>query len=128
VNTRVQFGKPLGRFQAIQHQLAQLAAQTAAAGAAARAAFDALDADALQAGFDIAVAKQRASEAAQIGAAIAHQVHGAMGITEEYSLHPLTRRLWAWSAEYGSAACWSERVADIALEQECGVWEFLTAR
>lgn len=128
VNTRVQFGKPLGRFQAIQHQLAQLAGQTAAAGAAARAAFEALDQDEAKAAFDIAVAKQRASEAAQIGAAIAHQVHGAIGITQEYSLHPLTRRLWAWSAEYGTTAYWSGCVADIALDQEHGVWEFLTAR
>ena len=55
----------------------------------------------------IAVAKSRAGEAAGIGAAIAHQIHGAIGFTYEHSLHFLTRRLWAWRDEYGGEAEWN---------------------
>ncbi|MEX2520284.1 MAG: acyl-CoA dehydrogenase family protein, partial [Paracoccaceae bacterium] len=55
-------------------------------------------------------AKLRASEAAGMVAAIAHQTHGAIGFTQEYRLHPLTRRLWAWRDEYGSEGFWAERL------------------
>src|SRR2546430_917720 len=38
----------------------------------------------------------------------AHQAHGAMGVTREYPLHHLTRRLWSWRDEYGSGRWWRE--------------------
>ena len=104
-NERRQFGKPIGRFQAIQQNLAILAGQAAAATAAAD-----LGAEAFAAGLrlpSVAVAKSRASEAAGAGAAIAHQVHGAIGFTYEHSLHFLTRRLWAWRDEYGGESEWN---------------------
>ena len=53
-------------------------------------------------------AKICASEAASLGASTGHGVHGAIGFTHEYRLHLLTRRLWAWRSEYGSATYWSE--------------------
>ena len=43
-------------------------------------------------------------EAAGIGAAIAHQMHGAIGFTQEHQLHYLTRRLWSWRDEFGNEA------------------------
>jgi acyl-CoA dehydrogenase len=84
-NERVQFGRPIGKFQAIQHLLAVLAGHTAAASAAADAAVEAsqIAPDA----FAVAVAKSRTGEAAGKGAEIAHQVHGAMGYTREHNLH-----------------------------------------
>ncbi|MDB5861366.1 MAG: hypothetical protein JWQ76_5055 [Ramlibacter sp.] len=103
-NERVQFGKPIGKFQAIQHQLSVMAEHVAAAGMAAEAAF-ATDAP-LPSPTACAVAKARASEAAQLVASIAHAVHGAIGITEEYDLQLFTRRLHEWRAAHGSEQHW----------------------
>ncbi len=102
---RQQFGKSIGRFQAVQQNLAVLAGQVAAAGAAADMGADAfVDGLRLPA---MAAAKVRAGEAAGAGAAIAHQVHGAIGFTQEHALHHLTRRLWSWRDEWGGEAEWS---------------------
>ena len=102
---RVQFGRPIGTFQAVQQNLAVLAGQTAAAVAAADIAAEAFAGGAGM--LPIAAAKARAGEAAGIGAAIAHQVHGAIGFTFEHSLHFLTRRLWSWRDEFGNDAAWN---------------------
>nr|WP_294509317.1 acyl-CoA dehydrogenase family protein [uncultured Rhodopila sp.] len=102
---RVQFGRPIGKFQAVQQNLAVLAGQTAAAVAAADIA-----AEAVAGGIKIlpiAAAKARVGEAAGIGASIAHQIHGAIGFTFEHSLHFLTRRLWSWRDEFGNDAAWN---------------------
>jgi acyl-CoA dehydrogenase len=102
---RVQFGRPLGKFQAVQQNLAVLAGQTAAACAAADMAGEAVDQGiSLPA---IAAGKARCGEAAGIGAAIAHQVHGAIGFTHEHSLHFLTKRLWSWRDEFGNETVWN---------------------
>ncbi len=87
------------KFQAVQQNLAVLAGQTAAAVAAADMAAEAV-ADGLKL-LPIAAAKARTGEAAGIAAAIAHQVHGAIGFTFEHNLHFLTRRLWSWRDEFG---------------------------
>jgi alkylation response protein AidB-like acyl-CoA dehydrogenase len=104
-NQRVQFGKSIGKFQAIQHQLAVMAEQVAAGGMAAQAAFAAGAPD-LPPPHACAVAKARTSEAAVQVAAIAHAVHGAIGITEEYDLQLSTRRLHEWRGAHGSEAFW----------------------
>ncbi len=101
---RVQFGRPIGKFQAVQQNLAVLAGQTAAAVAAADLAADAV-ANGMKI-LPIAAGKARAGEAAGIAAAIAHQVHGAIGFTFEHNLHFLTRRLWSWRDEFGKDATW----------------------
>ncbi|MFC3228985.1 acyl-CoA dehydrogenase family protein [Marinibaculum pumilum] len=106
---RKQFGRPIGKFQAIQHQLAELAGEAAAAAVAAQTGFAALD-EGRDPWFAIAVAKQRASEAAGKGAAISHQVHGAIGFTYEHHLHYLTRRLWSWRTEFGNARSWATAI------------------
>jgi alkylation response protein AidB-like acyl-CoA dehydrogenase len=104
---RKQFGRPIARFQAIQQQLATLASETSAARAAARRAFMSLD---TPAPFAVAAAKIYAGRAASQAAAIAHQVHGAIGFTREYQLQLLTRRLWAWREEFGNESWWGERL------------------
>ena len=103
---RTQFGRPIGKFQAVQQNLAVLAGQTAAAMAAAGMAAEAVD-DTIRL-LPIAAAKARCGEAAGIGAAIAHQVHGAIGFTHEHSLHFLTKRLWSWRDEFGNETEWNQ--------------------
>ncbi len=106
-NDRIQFGRPIARFQAIQQQLALLAEQAAAASVAVESAATAVAAARPSASLAIAVAKIRAGEAAGKVAEIAHQVHGAIGFTHEHSLHRLTRRLWSWRDEFGTESQWS---------------------
>jgi alkylation response protein AidB-like acyl-CoA dehydrogenase len=128
---RVQFGRPIARFQAIQHNLASLAGEVAAAGAAADAAASAIirhGIDDDRTLFAVAAAKIRAGEAAGAGAAIAHQVHGAMGFTREYSLHQSTRRLWAWRDDFGAESVWAMRLGDMAVRTGAGaLWPVLTS-
>lgn len=126
---RYQFGRPIGKFQAIQQQLATLAGEVAAAGAAAEAAVAAL-ASASQpadATFEIAAAKIRSGEAAGVAAKIAHQIHGAIGFTERHPLHHSTRRLWAWREEFGAESAWAARLGEtiIAGGHE-GLWPAIT--
>jgi acyl-CoA dehydrogenase len=104
-NTRVQFGKPIGKFQAIQHAIAELAEHAAASQVAGLYACRQIDAG--NAEFGAAVAKTRLGSAATRGSAIAHQVFGAIGVTDEHQLHYFTRRLWQWRAEAGSEHEWS---------------------
>jgi acyl-CoA dehydrogenase len=108
VKTRVQFGKPLGKFQAIQQQVAVLAEQAALARAAADMA-----ADAFARGIDlnaIAAAKTVVGEAANVTANIAHQMHGAIGFSQAYALQHLTRRLWSWRDDDGNEADWASHL------------------
>ncbi len=107
---RVQFGRPIGKFQAIQQSLAVLAGQTAAALAAADLAAEAFAESGGKRWLPIAAGKARTGEAAGIGAGIAHQVHGAIGFTLEYQLQFLTRRLWSWRDEFGNEAGWNRLV------------------
>ena len=128
---REQFGRPIGKFQAVQHNLASLAGEVAAASAAADAAAVAIarhgldDARALLA---VASAKIRAGEAAGAGAAIAHQVHGAIGFTREYSLQHATRRLWSWRDDFGAETPWAiELGRHVAGAGADALWPSLTA-
>ncbi|MES2320802.1 MAG: acyl-CoA dehydrogenase family protein [Pseudomonadota bacterium] len=107
-NTRVQFGKPIGKFQAIQHMIAELAGHAAAAQVAGLYACRQIDSgQPARAEFGAAVAKTRLGGAATRSSAIAHQVFGAIGVTDEHQLHYFTRRLWQWRAEAGSEHEWS---------------------
>jgi acyl-CoA dehydrogenase len=105
---RSQFGKPVGRFPGVQQHVVHVAQQAAMLEMAADLAAAAAAADPGLAGqaaaFQVAAAKSVAADAATIATAAAHQAHGAMGVTQEYPLHTFTRRLWAWTREYGTGA------------------------
>ena len=124
-NDRVQFGKPLGKFQAVQHQLAVMAEHLVAASLAAQAAFrDGTSAPRLLAA---AIAKARASEAALLAANISHALHGAIGITEEYDLQLYSRRLHEWRMAHGSEAFWNNWVGAYMLSGDATFCDFVRA-
>lgn len=131
-NERVAFGKLISKFQAVQHNLARLAGETAAAVAAAGSAADTI---ANAKSFDEAVflevasAKIRVGEAAGEGAAIAHQVLGAIGFTKEHTLHRFTRRLWAWRDDFGNESAWAVKLGNLVASKGAdGLWPMLAAR
>jgi acyl-CoA dehydrogenase len=132
---RVQFGRPIGKLQAVQQQLAIAAAEVGAASAAASAA--ARTATTVQMGggrmgapatrFAVAAAKARTGEAAGVVARVAHQVHGAIGFTREHDLRLVTTRLWAWRDEDGTDAQWNAEVGAAALAAgPDGLWPLVT--
>jgi len=124
---REQFDRPLARFQAVQQALAVLAEQVALASAAAQMAADAVSASGTRP-LAIAVAKARIGEAAGDAAAIAHQVHGAIGISQAYRLHYFTRRLWSWRDEFGNETHWLEAIGrSVAKAGPQRLWSELTA-
>lgn len=123
---RVQFGRRIGQFQAIQQELARFAGEAAAAVAAALSA-----AGAMERGGDVtlavASAKIRTAEAAREGALIAHQVHGAIGVTDEHALHHTTLRLWSWREEYGNEAEWAVTLGGLTQKRGAdALWPALT--
>ena len=127
-NDRVQFGRPIGKFQAIQQQLALLAEEAAASLVAVESAALAVAEALPSAEFAIPAAKIRAGEAVAAVTDIAHQVHGAIGFTEEHSLHYLTRRLWSWRDEFGDEAYWAGLLGRrIAASGGAGLWSLITA-
>ncbi len=97
---RRQFGRPIAAFQAVQQHLVGIAQEASLAAAAVEGAARA------PGSFEIAAAKTVASRAALSATRAAHQVHGAMGMTQEYPLHHFSRRLWAWRNEYGDEHRW----------------------
>jgi len=108
VQQRSQFGKPIGSFQAVQHQLSTMAEQVCAARMAAQLCF--ASPSHLPVRSLVAMAKGVAGEAAAALVSGSHAVHGAIGITAEFDLQLYTRRLLAWRAQGGSPAYWSRQV------------------
>ncbi len=123
---REQFGRPISKFQAIQHTLAVMAAEVAAAGRAADAAVSAVGSAREE--VELAAARSRCGEAVAVVAEAAHQVHGAIGFTHEHRLHHTTRRLWAWRDEFGNEVVWQRRLGAVVVGQGAdGVWDFVTS-
>jgi acyl-CoA dehydrogenase len=132
-NERVAFEKKISKFQAVQHNLAKLAGESAAALAAATSAADTLanstsfndDAVFLEG----VAAKIRCSEAAEKGGAIAHQVHGAIGFTIEHILHRYSLRALAWRDDFGSESFWAVELGKrVAARGADELWPLVASR
>jgi acyl-CoA dehydrogenase len=132
-NERVAFEKKISKFQAVQHNLAKLAGESAAALAAATSAADAivnspsLDNDAVF--LEAVAAKIRCSEAAEKGGGIAHQVHGAIGFTTEHILHRYSLRALSWRDDFGSESYWAVELGKrVAVRGADELWPLVASR
>jgi acyl-CoA dehydrogenase len=129
--SRVQFGRPLSKFQAVQNHIADIAAEAALARAATEAALTAAvssDWSAPNLEFLIAVARSCAGHAASVIVRNAHQVHGAIGTTREHRLREFTRAALAWRSEFGSVPHWDAKVADAAMAAgSAGLWSLISS-
>lgn len=124
---RQQFGRALAKFQAIQMELAEMAGEVTAVTALTDAAVQALGHGDENFVLAAAAAKVRAGAAVEVVARLAHQVHGAIGFTQEHKLHHLTKRLWSWRDEAGSELVWSRVLAEgLLADGPDGLWPALT--
>lgn len=122
-NDREQFGRPLGKYQSVQHQLSVMAQHVVASSIAAQAAFQG---QGRSPGFlAAAVAKSRASEASVLVAHAAHALHGAIGVTADYDLQLHTRRLHEWRMAHGSEQWWNQRLGEAVLASNEGLTQFV---
>lgn len=130
VSEREQFGRPLSKFQAIQHQLAVAASESAAATMAATQAASACAQnpdDPEQAWHEAVIAKVQIGHSIEAVTVPFHQVHGAIGYTQEYDLHHYTRRLWAWRDALGNEHHWSRLLgAELAVASPDQIWKGVT--
>jgi acyl-CoA dehydrogenase len=131
-NERVAFEKKISKFQAVQHNLARLAGESAAALAAATSAADALS-NASQFNDEVfleaVAAKIRCSEAAEKGGGIAHQVHGAIGFTSEHILHRYSLRALAWRDDFGSESYWAVELGKLVANRGADeLWPLVASR
>jgi acyl-CoA dehydrogenase len=127
---RIQFGRPLGRFQAVQHLVAEAAGEVTAA----RAACEVAVRTAVQHGIAspagelaVAVAKSQSARAADVVSRVSHQVHGAIGFTLDHRLRHFTLRMLAWRGEFGGARDWERRVGAFALAAGADLWPLVTS-
>ncbi len=123
--TRTQFGRPLSKFQAIQHQLAEAASEVTLTEASLANALDAHDANVGRTLLWCS-AKAQAGVASTKVAATAHQVMGAIGFTEDHELHHFTKLLWQWRDCWGRQADCEQAIGRYACAAEDGLWAYLT--
>ena len=132
---REAFGRTISKFQAVQHNLARLASETAAAVTVSCSAADSiaesgapskLDEGAL---LEVLSSKIRTAEAAETGMAIAHQIFGAIGFTTEHPLHKFTLRALSWRDDFGNdseaAVVLGRRIAQLGPDE---LWPLLASR
>ncbi|MBB5160672.1 acyl-CoA dehydrogenase family protein [Mycobacterium sp. AZCC_0083] len=125
---RVQFGRPLSAFQSVQQSLAGMAGEIERA----RAAVELAVALAAEHGFDsphtdyaVTVAKITVGRAVGPVATIAHQLHGAIGVTGEHPLWLFTLRAQSWVSDYGTTSHFARRLGRLALAAE-DPWDLVT--
>lgn len=127
---RRQFGRPVAAFQAVAQRLVRMASEAEAAMLAASVAvqrFADLGGVGREAAEIVSLARAAVSRSAAEVAANAHQVHGAIGMTQEYPLHHFTRRIWVWGHEWGSEQFWNARIGvSVAAEGAEALWSEVT--
>jgi len=127
---RSQFGRPLGRFQAVQQLVAEAAGEVSAARAACEVAVRTAVQDGIgspSAELAVAIAKSQAARASGTVSRAAHQVHGAIGFTLDHKLRHFTLRMQAWRGEFGGAREWEHRIGDIALTAGDDLWSLVSS-
>ncbi len=127
---RVQFGRPLSKFQAVQHSLAGMAGEIERARAATTLAVVAA-ADhgfvAPQTDYAVTVAKVVLGRVVPVVNTVAHQLHGAIGVTIEHQLWSSTNRAHSWIEEFGSTGHYARRLGRVALAaDDAALWDVLT--
>jgi alkylation response protein AidB-like acyl-CoA dehydrogenase len=119
VTSRIQFGRPLVKLQAVAHRLAEMECARVLLEVAASAALG-------QDPARVAAAATLLDPVATTVARLAHQLHGAMGTTEESPLHRYTTLLWALRDETGPARRWASRLHETVGSSEDSVWTAVT--
>lgn len=121
---REQFGRPIHRFQLIQQHLAILAGEQALVDAAFKNMVEVLVNQTEK--FEVALSRLRIDVATKIVAATAHQVHAAIGVTHEHSLHQFTRRLWSWRDEDYTTKYWNSFLVKNVMTDPNDIWVIIT--
>jgi alkylation response protein AidB-like acyl-CoA dehydrogenase len=118
IGERKQFGRPLRQFQAVQHALAGLLGEierSRAATALATAAVADHGFDSARADYAVTVAKVAVGRAVGPVTTVAHQLHGAIGVTIEHPLWLATMRARSWADDFGSTTQHARRLGRMAL-------------
>lgn len=129
VQEREQFGRALWKFQTVQHRIATMASHALCVKVAARSAVlrvaesDLPERDAWQ---SIAVAKSEASSLTSAVTEAAHQLHGAIGLTQEHRIGAATKRLWAWREEFGNEQFWWAKLGRHVRDSDAGYWQSMS--
>ena len=124
VQEREQFGRPLYRFQAIQQYMATLAGEVVLTNTLLNQSISKVNQDSDSS--LVSALKIQANSSVKIVNELAHQIHGAIGVTHEHKLHQFTRRLWAWREEFGNELEWSKFLANDLLSNSQDLWETIT--
>jgi acyl-CoA dehydrogenase len=125
---RVQFGRPLSAFQAVQHTLASMAGEVERARAATELAVAAVadhGFDSAQAEYAVTVAKVVLGRVVPSVVTAAHQLHGAIGVTLEHRLWLATMRARSWVDEFGDTAWHARKLGRMALSADGDPWDFV---
>ncbi|MEJ6020384.1 acyl-CoA dehydrogenase family protein [Corynebacterium sp. H113] len=115
VVTRHQFGRPVARFQSVQNLIVDAVAEATLARSAVEVALKKAvetDLDSTDSAFYVAVAKSVVGRATSIVVRNTHQAMGAMGTTEEHSLHKFTNAALTWRGEFGSPHSWEQKLGE----------------
>jgi alkylation response protein AidB-like acyl-CoA dehydrogenase len=108
---RKQFGQPLGSFQALQHRAAHLFTELEITQAAVLKALQTLDSDFERAATIVSVAKARAGASATLAVQEAVQMHGGIGMTDEFDIGFFMKRARVGQELFGDAGFHADRVA-----------------
>lgn len=123
---RSQFGRPIAKFQAVQHLIATAAAEAALASAAVDAAVlsatESTGHEELE--LRVAIASSVVGHASSTVVRNVHQVHGAIGTTSEHALHEYTKPILGWRSDFGSVASWDARLTEMILAVDSTAWRF----
>lgn len=124
-NQRTQFGQKINRFQAVAAHLVRLVSEATVVGMALDATTHAFGQG--DATFEVASLKSLAGDSGSEVIAKAHQVHGAIGMTQEFVLHQLTRRVMSWREEFGTSAWWRNGLGQLVSEVGAdGLWPLIS--